>query len=81
MPARSVLTYGGWVLAGLVLGFVISSQRPEVAVAQIPDQGAQLLKLIDESKALNAKMDRLLSLLESGKLTVQVSEPADKAAK
>lgn len=48
------------------------------AQAQIPDPGAQNLQVIDQLKALNGKMDRLLGLLESGKLQVRMVSPDDK---
>ena len=43
------------------------------ASAQIPDAGAQRLQIIDELKSVNSKLDRLMGMLESGKLQVQAT--------
>lgn len=50
------------------------------ASAQIPDPGAQTQQVIDQLKTLNGKMDRLIGLLESGKLQVRAVSPDDKKA-
>lgn len=81
MVTRNMLGLAAAVAGGAVFGMVMASQRPSVAVAQIPDQGAQLAQLIDESKALNTKMDRLLQLLEGGKLEVRVKADEAKPAR
>ena len=47
------------------------------ASAQVPDAGAQRIEMIDQLKAMNAKLDRLVSLLESGKLQVQTATEND----
>lgn len=62
-----------------VLACLLLAPAQPAAVAQVPDQGAQLQELIQQNKSINAKMDRLLNLLESGKLQVHVV--ADKNAK
>ncbi|HEX4052811.1 MAG TPA: hypothetical protein VHX86_00965 [Tepidisphaeraceae bacterium] len=58
------------------------------AHAQIPDAGAQRLEIIDELKtnndqlkAVNDKLDKLVSIFESGKLQVQLSKPDDNQEK
>jgi len=76
MVTRNMLGLAAAVAGGAVFGMLMASQRPSVAVAQIPDQGSQFAQMIDESKALNTKMDRLLQLLEGGKLEVSV-KPGD----
>jgi len=43
------------------------------ARADIPDPGAQRAAQTEELKTLNGKMDRLISLLESGRVKVEVS--------
>ena len=43
------------------------------ATAQVPDAGAQRIQIIDELKAVNAKLDHLSNMLESGKLQVQTT--------
>jgi hypothetical protein len=45
------------------------------ASAQIPDSGAQRNQVIEELKTLNGKIDKLVSLLESGKLKVKADIP------
>ncbi len=42
--------------------------------AQIPDSGAQRLEMIDQQKATNAKLDKIISMLESGKLQVSLKK-------
>lgn len=49
------------------------------ASAQIPDSGAQRNQMIDELKTLNGKMDKLVDLLESGKLKVKADIPEKDA--
>jgi hypothetical protein len=44
------------------------------AQAQVPDAGGQRLEMIKELQTLNGKMDRLIGLLESGKLEVKVAD-------
>ena len=55
-------------LAGLWTG----QPRVSQAEASIPDPGGQREQMIAELKATNAKLDRLVGLLESGKLEVKV---------
>jgi hypothetical protein len=61
-----------------LLGQWTGSPRIAPASAQIPDTGGQRLQMIDELKATNQKLDRLVSLLESGKLQVITSMPDEK---
>jgi cell division protein FtsB len=65
------------VQAAAIVGLMFGEAR-QAAVAQIPDQGAQLQKVIDETKQVNAKLDRIVTILESGKLQVKVAEPEAK---
>ena len=72
-----VVILQGLILMGQWLG------APSVvspAQAQIPDAGAQRLAIVKQLEALNAKTDRLIGLLESGKLQVRVvgEEKAEK---
>ncbi len=55
------------------------------AHAQIPDAGAQRNQIIDQLgssndhlKSIDDKLDKLISLFESGKVQVQLSKPDDK---
>lgn len=61
----------GMILAGQWLGApsVVSPVH-----AQIPDAGGQRLEMIKELQALNGKMERMIGILESGKLEVKVSQ-------
>jgi hypothetical protein len=58
------------------------------AQAQIPDAGAQQLQIIDELKSSNDllkgmddKLDKMVTLFQSGKLQVVVSKPDDNQEK
>jgi len=47
------------------LGTPVSTAR-----AQIPDQGAQLNEIITQIQGSNVRLDKLIGILESGKLQV-----------
>jgi hypothetical protein len=58
------------------------------ARAQIPDAGAQQLQIIDELKANNDllkgiddKLDKMVTIFQSGKLQVVLSKPDDSQEK
>jgi hypothetical protein len=65
----------GLILAGQWLG---APSIVSPAQAQIPDAGGQRLEIISELKSLNGRMDKLIGILESGKLEVKVSVADDK---
>jgi hypothetical protein len=65
-----VLVLQGLILAGQWLG---SPSLVAPAQAQIPDAGAQRIEMVKELQTLNGKMDRLIGILESGKLEVRVA--------
>jgi hypothetical protein len=44
-----------------------------MASAQVPDAGGQRHEMIEQQKATNAKLDRLISLLESGNVQVKTA--------
>ena len=70
-----------FLLQVLTLGAVMTSQGPGIlpaASAQVMDSGAQRAQLVEEMKSLNTKMDRLLGLLEGGKLQVQAVTPDER---
>jgi hypothetical protein len=50
------------------------------AAAQVPDSGAQWNQMIEELKAVNAKLDHMSDLLDSGRLQVKATLPDDKSA-
>jgi hypothetical protein len=58
------------ILAGQWLG---SPSLVTPARAQIPDPGAQQQQVIKELQSVNAKMERMIGILESGKLEVRVA--------
>ena len=64
----AVLVLQGLTLVGLWTG----QPRAGDAHAAIPDPGAQREAVVAQQKETNEKLDRLLSLLESGKLKVVV---------
>jgi outer membrane murein-binding lipoprotein Lpp len=65
-----VVILQGLILAGQWLG---APALTTPARAQIPDPGAQQQQVIKELQALNAKMDRMVGIFESGKLEVRVA--------
>jgi len=65
-----VVILQGLILAGQWLG---APALTTPAHAQIPDPGAQTQQVIKELQALNAKMDRMVGIFESGKLEVRVA--------
>jgi hypothetical protein len=64
------------LLLNLWLGAPIST-----AQAQVPDAGLQHLEEINQLKYSNDKLDKLISILESGKLQVQLGKPDDTEKK
>src|SRR5439155_18053777 len=69
----------GLILAGQWLG---QASLVAPAQAQVPDAGAQRERLIDEVKNVSSKLDRLVTLLESGNVTVKtVSMDGEKKSK
>jgi hypothetical protein len=51
------------------------------ALAQIPDAGAQRNQIIDELKSSNDKLDKVIDILNSGTLQVQLPKPDDSQKK
>jgi hypothetical protein len=56
--------------------------------AQIPDSGAQLNDVIDQLKSNNdtlkdidGKLDKMLSIFQSGKVQVELAKPDDNSSK
>jgi hypothetical protein len=72
-----VLVLQGVILAGQWLG---APALVSPVQAQIPDAGGQRNEMIKELTALNGKMDRLIGILESGKLEVKVAGADDNKA-
>ena len=68
----AVLVLQGLTLAGQWTG----QPRVDDARADIPDPGAQRLAMVEQQKETNEKLGRLIQLLESGELKVQVEDEA-----
>jgi hypothetical protein len=66
---QAVTLVGQWVTGP---SFYVSP-----AHAQVPDAGAQRVQMIDQLKSINEKLDKLVSVLESGNLQVQAVMPDD----
>lgn len=66
------------VLQVLILAGQWTGSSLPVAQAQVPDAGAQRITMIEELRASNAKLEKMVNILQSGKLQVQVVQP-DKA--
>jgi hypothetical protein len=69
------------VLQAIIL-LVVVFGGPSIrsAQAQIPDAGAQRDSMIEQMKASNEKLDKLLNLLSDGHLQVQVITPDESKA-
>lgn len=80
MKSAKMLTVVVLMQALILVGQWLGSPRMvSSANAQVPDAGGQRLEMITELKSLNGKMERMISLLESGKLEVKVAKADDKA--
>jgi hypothetical protein len=69
-----VIVMQALILAGQWGGPVGS---PSVARADIPNPGERQLALLEEARQTNAKLDKLLSLLQSGDLQVHLAKSDD----
>jgi hypothetical protein len=65
------------ILQVLMLLNQFVSPSLSTARGQIPDAGAQQQQIIQQLQSCNDKLDKLASILESGKLQVQVAKPDD----
>lgn len=66
------------VLQGMILlGQWTGGGSLAVARAEntLPDPGARQMQMVEELKASNAKLERIIAILESGNLQVQVAQP------
>ena len=72
-----VLALQVMILAGQWLG---APAMVTPVQAQIPDAGGQRLEMISLLKGVNDKMDRLIGILDSGKLEVKVVGADDNKA-
>jgi len=60
-----------------LVGQWIAPPTATTVQAQIPDAGAQRLEMIEQLKGTNERLDKLLVLIGSGKVQVQVVKPDD----
>lgn len=68
----AVLAIQSAILAYLVISPM--SLQPTAMAQGVPDQGAQLQQIIEQTQALNAKLDRVVTVLESGKMQVHIAQ-------
>ena len=74
----AVIVLQSLVLLGQWTGTSIAAPRKAEAQDRVPagvlmGAGSRDMAMLDELKALNAKLDRLTTTIESGKLTVMVT--------
>ena len=66
------------VLQALTLaGQWLNPSYTSTAHGQVPDAGAQRLQQIEELRSVNAKLDRIATMMESGKMQVRVARDAE----
>jgi hypothetical protein len=58
-----------------VLGQWVGTPRATPAMAQVPDAGLQRIQIIEQIKATNDRLDKLIALLSGGNLQVKVAKP------
>ena len=75
--SRSRILYTVITVQAVVIGYLALNPSQPAAVAQVPDSGLQLQQIIEQTKQTNAKLDRIIGILESGKLQVKIA--AEKA--
>ena len=64
------------ILQGIILlGLWTGGHYGTPAYGQIADPAAQRAATVEELKATNAKLDKLIGILESGQLQVKVATP------
>ena len=79
MNTNKILLAAVALQSALIAGLVTGKELAPRATAQgIGNPGGQRQEAVDELKSLNAKMDKLMDLLESGKLQVRATLPDEK---
>ncbi len=58
----------------------LGAPRPAHADVQLPNPSERQMEMIDELKGVNARLDKVLSLMESGEFQVKVVKTDDAAA-
>jgi hypothetical protein len=67
----AIIALQGVLIVGLWSGQP-NAAHAKVDSAALPDPGARQLQMIDELKAMNGKLERLNTLIQSGEVTVKV---------
>jgi hypothetical protein len=80
MKASKMLTSVVLLQGVILLGQWGGQPSLPTASAQIPDAGQQNALIIDQLKATNTRLDRVIAILESGNLQVRAVTP-DEAKK
>ncbi len=70
--SRSRILYTVVAVQAVVIGYLALKPSQPAAMAQVPDSGLQLQQIIEQSKQTNAKLDRIIGILESGKIQVKI---------
>jgi hypothetical protein len=73
----TIIVAQGIVLLAQMSG---SAPRPAHADIQLPNPSERQIETIEELKGVNARLDKVLSLMQSGEFQVKVSRPDDAAA-
>ena len=74
----AILVLQGLTLAGQWFG---DAARLPSASAQVTDPGRDRAQMLDEMRAVNAKLDKLVEILGSGDLQVRVVQPDENKGK
>ena len=70
---QKLLTAVLWMQVLTLLGLWTGQPRTASVQAAIPDPGAQREAQVEQQRKTNEKLDKLIELLSSGKLKVQVA--------
>ena len=73
----AIIALQGMLLVGQWSGRT-NTAHAKVDAQSLPDPGARQLQMIDELKSMNAKLERLSALVQSGDLTVKVKQDQPK---
>ena len=74
----TILAVQGLALLALFGG--LGAPRPAHAEIQLQNPGERQMEMIEELRGVNARLDKVLSLMQSGEFAVKVSKPDDTAA-
>lgn len=74
MNTTSKLLTAVVVLQALTLGVVLTNPSLPVASAAPADAGMQRTQIVEEQRRTNAKLDRIISIMESGNVQVKVAK-------